>query len=164
MPNWCSNRVRVTGEVEVVKLFKEFVKSEDEPFSFNTISPMPKELHEVQSPVTIKTQEEIDEYKEKHQDDAMVSGFPITQETYDSLMRKHGCTNWYDWANDIWGTKWDCHSVVYEDEFGGEEITYRFDTAWGPPEGIYSTLIEKFPTLHISWFWDEPGMEEAGYL
>jgi len=164
MPNWCENAVRVSGEYAEVLRFIDFVKSEDEPFSFDSIAPMPKELQDVQSPVTIKTQEEVDAYKEKHKDDAMLSGFPITQETWDNLHEKYGCTNWYDWANDMWGTKWDCHGVEYEDEFGGEEILYRFNTAWGPPEPIYHILVQEFPDLHISWYYNEPGMEIAGYL
>ena len=164
MPNWCMNRVRVNGDITIVKHFKEFVKSEEEPFSFESILPMPKELHEVQSPIVIQTQEEVNDYKEKHKDNPMLSGFPITQEQYNSLMESYGCSNWYDWANDMWGTKWDVRDVTLEayDDFG--ELIYTFDTAWGPPEGIHSTLIMKFPDLYISWFWDEPGMQLAGYL
>jgi len=164
MPNWCNNRVTVNGDITIVKRFQEFVKSEEEPFSFDSILPMPKELHEVQSPVIIKTQKEVDDYKEKHKDDAMVSGFPITQDTYNSLMEKHGCTTWYDWANDMWGTKWDVRGVTLIDYGEDGELQYTFDTAWGPPEGIHSTLVKEFPDLAITWFWDEPGMEIAGYL
>jgi len=86
MPNWCENVVRVEGDMEDMRRFKEYVRSIDEPFSFDSIKPMPKELHDVQSPVTIRTQEEIDEYKESHKDDKWMSGGPITQETYDRLM------------------------------------------------------------------------------
>jgi len=165
MPNWCANRVSVNGEPNEVKLFKDFVKGEEEPFSFQAISPMPEELHWVQSPVSIKTQEEIDAYKEENKDSKyMMLSFPITQEMYDEYMKKYGCATWYDWANDMWGTKWDAHDVTLEDYWEDGELQYTFDTAWGPPEGIHSMLITKFPTLSISWFWDEPGMQMAGYL
>jgi hypothetical protein len=39
-----------------------------------------------------------------------------------------------------------------------------FNTAWSPPEDIYNALKEKFEGMSISWFYDEPGMEIAGYL
>ena len=39
-----------------------------------------------------------------------------------------------------------------------------FDTAWAPPEPICYRLREMFKDLHFSWFYDEPGMETAGYL
>ena len=164
MPNWCENIIRGEGEVSDMNKFKEFVSSDDERFSFESIKPMPKELENVQSPVNIRTQEEIDEYKEQHKDDKWVTGFPITQETYNQFMKKYGCVTWYDWACEKWGTKWDARDVQYEDNFGGYEVVYRFDTAWGPPEPIYHILMDKFPMLNISWFYNEPGMEVAGYL
>ena len=54
-----------------------------------------------------------------------------------------------------------------DDEWGDEDENYfvcHFDTAWSPPEGIIHKLREDFPDLHISCFYDEPGMELAGYL
>ena len=39
-----------------------------------------------------------------------------------------------------------------------------FNTAWGPASGIYDKIKEDFPDVGISWFYDEPGMEFAGYL
>ena len=39
-----------------------------------------------------------------------------------------------------------------------------FSTAWSPPEAICFKLREMFPDLSFSWFFDEPGMEFAGYL
>ena len=40
----------------------------------------------------------------------------------------------------------------------------EFDTAWAPPEEICYRLREMFQDLTISWFYDEPGMQTAGYL
>ena len=37
-------------------------------------------------------------------------------------------------------------------------------TAWSPPYGIFDKIKEDFPDVGISWFYDEPGMEFAGYL
>ena len=34
MPNWCENTVRVHGDVEEVKEFIDFVKSEESDFDF----------------------------------------------------------------------------------------------------------------------------------
>ena len=44
MPNWCENKVTVSGEPEQVKKFKEFVSDGKNAFSFNKITPMPPEL------------------------------------------------------------------------------------------------------------------------
>ena len=45
-----------------------------------------------------------------------------------------------------------------------EIIELEFDTAWSPPEEICYALREMFQDVNISWFFDEPGMEVAGYL
>ena len=70
--------------------------------------------------------------------------------------------NWYDWCVENWGTKWNCNTVEFEED--GDRLYYEFDTAWSPPEGIYWKLKELFPTVHISWFYREDGVEMAGYI
>ena len=177
MPNWCSNRVTVwSDDEEAMKEFKEAVSIElsgtdkDGPwsrmqlFSFEAILPMPKELREVQSPVTIMTEDGIEEYKKKRGDYTGDGSLPITQETSDRLDALYGDNNWYDWSNNNWGVKWDCGDVGITEEFADTEIVYTFDTPWGPPQYIYDELVYRFPKVHISWFWDEPGCEQAGYL
>ena len=173
MPNWCSNRVTVwSNSEEAMREFKEAVSMEysgtdkDGPwsrmqdFSFEAILPMPSALREIQSPVTIATKEEQEEYTKKHNRPCP----HITQEESDKLDELYGDNNWYDWSNNNWGVKWDCCDVGVTEEFGDTEIVYTFDTPWGPPQEIYNLLVAKFPEVHISWFWDEPGMEQAGYL
>ena len=166
MPNWCANRVAVwSNDEEAMKKFKEGVKLYGEGkliqwFSFHAILPMPEELRNVQSPVTIATEEQQEEYTKKHNRPCPY----ITQEESNRLDGLYDNNNWYDWSIENWGVKWDCGDVEITEEFGDTEITYTFDTPWGPPQEIYDLLVTKFPEIHISWFWDEPGMELAGYL
>ena len=72
---------------------------------------------------------------------------------------------WYHWNIQNWGTKWDITAqqveIEYEDD---EQLEVSFDTAWAPPEPICYRLREMFKDLSFSWFYDEPGMETAGYL
>ena len=181
MPNWCSNRVRVClkegDNVEDMKEFKTFVSKDfsgsdkdgpwtrHQPFSFEAILPMPKELELVMSPVSIvDTLAEVHAHREKNKGTAFYSGSPITQEISDRLDEDYGANNWHDWTCENWGVKWDCSNVQLTEEFGDLELCYTFDTPWGPPEEIYIFLVAKFPKLSFSWFWDEPGMELAGYL
>ena len=174
MPNWCSNRVTISGSEEDVQAFKKAVQGHREvddasdkffkPFSFDAIIPMPDELHGIGSPVKIMTEDEIAEYLKIHSDSEWVIGnLPITQERSQELYDKYGADNWYDWCNDNWTSKWDACDVYLDDD-ESDYLTYRFDTPWGPPENIYITLKLQHPNVHISWFYDEPGMEFAGYL
>ena len=70
---------------------------------------------------------------------------------------------WYDWRLQNWDTKWDAYDVVGTDD-DPDQLEVEFNTAWSPPEAICSELIEQYPDLAISWFYDEPGCEIAGYL
>jgi len=166
MPNWCANRVTVYGEPSELERFKDFVKGEEEPFSFESIMPIPEKLLAVQSPVVIvDTEAEVDLWIENHKNNSFFeSGHPITKRTQDIFLMDFGFDNWYDWSCENWGVKWDARDVTVEDYWEAGEVQYKFDTPWGPPEGIYSTLITKFPDVSIEWFWDEPGMRNAGYL
>ena len=168
MPNWCTNRVTISGDKEWVQFFKWAVKGEGENkrlFSFNSIIPFPDELNGIGSPVKIvDTEEEIEQYKKDHSDSEWsIGNLPITQKRSEELKTKYYADNWYDWCNDNWTSKWDACDV-YLDIDEPDYLQYRFDTPWGPPENIYETLKLQHPKIHISWFYDEPGMEMAGYL
>ena len=72
---------------------------------------------------------------------------------------------WYHWNIQNWGTKWDITAEQIEmDSYDSEQLEIEFATAWSPPEPICFKLREMFPDLSFSWFFDEPGMEVAGYL
>ena len=70
---------------------------------------------------------------------------------------------WYDWRVNHWGTKWDAYDVEVGYD-AGDELEITFNTAWSPPEPICEALRDQYPDLSISWFYDEPGEEIAGYL
>jgi hypothetical protein len=167
MPNWCANRVTVYGDKLEISKFAEFVKSEGEAFCFESVIPIPAELYDVQSPVVIvDTEAEVEVWIEEHsrasKEGFFVSGHPITKDTQMRLLMEYNSDNWYDWSCDNWGVKWDARDVDLIEDIG--ELQYTFDTPWGPPEPVCVVLREKFPDLAIEWFWDEPGMQVAGYL
>ena len=163
MPNWCQNEVTVYAETpSELEEFITIVKGGAEDFSFQSIAPMPEELQGIGSPTTICTEEEYQEWSKTHHYNEFANS-PITQEMSDRFKEQYRADNWYEWANRYWGTKWDVSYVELE-QFDEQSIRYSFATAWGPPEGIYDTLVDRFPDLEISWFYREEGMQMAGYL
>ena len=70
---------------------------------------------------------------------------------------------WYDWRLQNWDTKWDAYDINFVDE-DPDQFEVEFNTAWSPPEAICHALREQYPDLAVSWFYDEPGCEIAGYL
>ena len=85
----------------------------------------------------------------------------VFYETYDFPDGKND-DRWYHWCIDNWGTKWECSEldIEYSDD---EILELTFSTAWSPPEGIMNKLKEDYPDLSFTCFYDEPGMEIAGY-
>ena len=71
---------------------------------------------------------------------------------------------WYNWRVQNWGTKWDCYTLEIEDSDMPHGFEVTFETAWSPPEEVCTAIREQYPDVSISWFYDEPGCEIAGYL
>ena len=76
----------------------------------------------------------------------------------------HQDDRWYNWRVQNWGTKWDCYTLEMDDTDLPHGFEVTFETAWSPPEEVCSAIREQYPNVSISWFYDEPGCEFAGYL
>ena len=82
---------------------------------------------------------------------------------------ENGTPIWdYNLAVDLWGTKWEVLEEVADQTWveDNEDLWLQmyFETAWAPAEGIYNELNAMFDDVDISWFYDEPNIEFAGYL
>ena len=150
MPNWCNNRVTVfSDDTESVKKIKEIFESKDSVFGKIIEEPDWKRLpNEKGQFPTVK----------QH----LGKDGQVMFETHEFPDGKND-DRWYHWNIQNWGTKWDaCHVEI--DYYDDSQIEMRFDTSWSPPEPICKRLREMFDDIHVSWFYDEPGMEFAGYL
>ena len=151
MPNWCYNRIDVYGEEDTVDQIKEIhdiFENYDDPF--NQIFPI-RDFKNIPN-----AQGELPVLKQEFNKDGK-----LMWETYNFPDGKND-DRWYHWCIANWGTKWapDMAGVEYEDS---EILALTFYTAWSPPEGIVERLREKYPELTFQCFYDEPGMESAGY-
>jgi len=151
MPNHCHNRVTFysANTEDVAKLKKIFT---DES-TFGQIIPEPDWPN-----IPIMTNEvnrsPLYEPRGKVGELPIDGKFPSTGRVDD---------RWYDWRIQNWDTKWDAYDVVVTDD-DIEQVEIEFNTAWSPPEAICSQIREDYPDVSVSWFYDEPGCEIAGYL
>ena len=149
MPNWCYNRVSVYSENtdQVTELFDIF----NNPEPFNALIPSPKWSE------TPNEDGELPVLEEHKDSDGKVlfttHKFPKSGKTDD---------RWYDWQIQNWGTKWEPADLSVEQ--CEQEVELTFNTAWSPPEAICRAIRERYPDCSVSWFYDEPGCEIAGYL
>jgi hypothetical protein len=113
MPNWCNNVITLQGPQGLIDRAKRAIERNE---LCNEFFSMPGELRDTTSP--------------SDSDD------PATK----ALIERYGYANWYDFAVNEWGTKWDtCDGTIQEE--GPGYIVASFDTAWSPP----IALMEKLP-------------------
>ena len=159
MPNHCHNRVTVySANTHDVAKIKQMFEDEE---CFTQIIPEPDWLN---TPLMSSDMPKYDWDKPK----GKVGELPqYVEDPWRRLVFKstgQADDRWYDWRVQNWDTKWDCYDVEVTDD-DPECLEVEFNTAWNPPEAVCHALREKFEdTVAISWFYDEPGMEIAGYL
>ena len=164
MPNHCHNRVTIwpdndtdAARDQVAKLKQIF---EDEN-CFTQIIPEPDWLN---IPLMSSDMPKYDWDKAR----GKVGELPIMQTDRFGEVRRFQSTGhlddrWYDWRLQNWDTKWDAYDVEVTDD-DPDNLEIQFNTAWSPPEAICHALREQYPDVSVSWFYDEPGCEIAGYL
>ena len=160
MPNHCHNRVTFyapTGSTEslcqIAKL-KQIFEDED---TFGQIIPEPDWAN---TPLLTSD----NRYGTKYGNDGELPQY--VEDPWKRLVFKSTDTTdqrWYDWRIQNWDTKWDAYDVEVTDD-DPEQLEVVFNTAWAPPEAICNQIREDYPDVSVSWFYDEPGCEIAGYL
>jgi len=138
MPNWCDNQVSITGPNSVINKIEKIVNEEkDTEGLLQFMYPMPQELKD--------TTADGSENKE--------------------MIKKYGHSDWYGWATDNWGTKWDVNEFygVDRQEISDDEstISFAFQSAWAPPTGAYQEFVDKHP-VSLEAKYHEPGCDFMG--
>ena len=159
MPNWCMNRCVFSGpQAELTQLLNT-MHGEAEVFDFSKVMPMPAALRDIHTGGNKIDGVDYTAWRTEGEGDAAKS-VGLSTEDLLALQEEYGASDWYEWANEHWGTKWGaCDSEVEED---AEQLTYDFNTAWGPPEPFLNILSAKFPTLRLLHMYAEPGASFGG--
>ena len=156
MPNHCHNRVTIWSQDQAtIENLKNIFEDEN---IFTHIIPEPDWAN---TPLMSSDQ------KRYGNDRGKLGELPqYVEDPWRRLVFKstgHSDDRWYDWRVCYWDTKWDAYDVVVTDD-DPDQFEVEFNTAWSPPDAICRALREQYPDLAISWFYDEPGCEIAGYL
>ena len=159
MPNHCHHRVTVySANTHDVAKIKQLFEDEN---CFTQIIPEPDWAN---TPLMSSDMPKYDWDKPK----GKVGELPQYVDTgFGKMLRfkstDHQDDRWYDWRLQNWDTKWDAYDVSIDDD-DPDQLEVSFNTAWSPPEAICNELRAQYPDLSVSWFYDEPGCELAGYL
>ena len=99
-----------------------------------------------------------------------IPGFnPYPFETYAELAaayRKNvevsGFKNWYEWACNEWGTKWNAGDTTVTRETP-ERVVLYFNTAWCEPVPVLHALFDQWPLLKFQSISEHEGGENDSY-
>jgi len=142
MPNWCNNQITITGPNSVIDKIEKIVDEKQETEGLlQFMYPMPEGLKNTTADMT--------EDKE--------------------MIKKYGYSDWYGWATNEWGTKWDLtefygvdRQYLTETSEGESTISFAFDSAWSPPVGAYENFIANNEDCSLRATYYEPGCDFMG--
>ena len=145
MPNWCNNRLQITGPNKIIDKIERIVKEEDnQPGLLNYFRPMPEELSDSEK-------------------------YPADGSERPALVKKYGHSSWYDWAVNNWGTKWElCEFFgverieLKEQNEGESTIEFGFDSAWAPPINALAHWLEQNEECQATLSYWEGGCDFMG--
>ena len=154
MPNWCSNRITIRGDLTDLLSIKG-----EEVFDTEAFLPMPKELEGIHSGhVTI---DGVRHLHWRNSPDGKTA-VAIPEEEQEAIREKCGTLFSNDWNSVHLGTKWGlCRTSEW---MAGEDLCVEADTAWGPPVEFFRALAKMYPDLHITMAYAEGGMQYAGVV
>jgi hypothetical protein len=139
MPNWVTNYLTINGEEEQVSALVAQVST---PYERSTYDFLKKER------VTWKVERAFSFWNIVKPTDLKA------YEDCEDNPRQEGEGHWYGWNLRNWGVKWDTSEVEITDRVEGA-ISYRFDTPWGVPEQVITTLSEQYPALEFVLEYEE---------
>jgi len=142
MPNWCDNQITITGPNKVIDKIEKIVNEDNNTEGLlQFMHPMPAELKDTTA----------DGSQDK------------------KLMDKYGYSDWYEWACDNWGTKWDLNEFygvdrqyLSEQSEGESTISFAFSSAWSPPIGAYEYFLAKNEECSLKAYYYEGGCDFMG--
>ena len=154
MPNYCHNTLIIEGSNKQISKFKNNLEKKQN-FSLEDLFPMPEILERTIAPSINAIGQE---YSNKFEVDlAEKDGSEIpelkkcsnnTEEKQKALIEKYGCSDWYDWKNINWGTKWIQDFEVVESL--NEKLIYTFESAWAPPISLLEKISSHYSKLKFS--------------
>ena len=139
MPNYCANTLTLAhSDPAMIQRVQDAVARGE---LLNEFVPVPKALTE-----TVSGSVPVDEEAaHKAQEEA-------NREAY-------GYTNWYDFCNAEWGTKWDVDAEVIMAT--PSQVDLAFDSAWAPPICWYEKMLAL--GFEVDAYYYESGMGFCGH-
>ena len=158
MPNWCYNRMNVTGDREsLVKLTEAITRKHDPSLAETTMG-----VEQVDYDLTIlfPIPEPLAIRSVLFNTDSTDPEHIALLAQYAENEAKYGNRDWYSWCLDNWSTKWSPRIEEWDIRDypdSASEISAYYETAWSPADGLIREVSRQFPTLLFTVSSDEEG-------
>lgn len=146
MPNWCSNKLTISGDEAELEHFWMEVSKGDE-IDLTVLYPTPEGLRGD----IIYVPSDSPEYE-------------AIEAARAAKIAEYGYADWYEWSVANWGTKWPPSFRVFGDPNEDGPITLIGDSAWSPPERLILKISEMYPGLEFVLAYSEGGMDFVGAM
>ena len=152
MPNWCHNRLRVSGPAEAVGAFVVKAKTApvavenpeyERPLWFGAFAPEPEFSNDGSGVFPDWYRWRVEHWGTK----------------WDASFKTQPLFSFGTEESDP-----DADRPPLSLEPGAEGALYQFDTAWGPPEPVIHAMAAQHPELSFEFSYGEPGMDFGGRL
>jgi hypothetical protein len=191
MPNWCSNRMTISGPLtdmtrfhDALKTIPEYYKTTgwdegNDNFQLSGIYPIPEQIVREAK----ERENRYNAHRDAHQKDLQAWWEANPEMAEDIKSRKieppegypkytpinteqEGLPDWYNWSVNNWGTKWDI-AEAWKEEFVESSddtatILWHFSSAWSPPIEWLRHVSGEWLSLDFSIEYFEPGDNFSG--
>lgn len=173
MPNWCQNKLLITGPKEDVILFMKKASGPTQSYNDYVI----REEWPINDDIRIRARMSATPDLGEHCELSFHALYPVPEEVrrlpYDTARAKKAAETLglpisdftmggYSWENKYWGCKWGATDVGVELGRQGE-ARYEFSTPWSEPHAFFNKVAEDWPTLTFHLDYTEPGGGFAGF-
>lgn len=150
MPNWVYNNITITGSIKDVETFYD-----------KATAPHPDSFDKETGKVVYSTEVELSFWNfVAPPQDAVESGEYFGTNGWENGERKGDTpTNWYNWNNENWYTKWDAcdysGNTTINKKDKTSKLVMNFSTAWSIPEPVFVAMVEQHPELSFEFCSEE---------
>lgn len=167
MPNHCRNYLSIENGNPIRNVLEPYFSRDEDGkliLDFDKILPHPPGIRIDLQLGEIRTKRLTGELPEETEEEAKQRK-EMMQFLAAANMQAYGYADWYDWRNNVWGTKWNSYFCDSDAETHDRD-NFGFDTAWGPPIGVIRELSrltgETFRMTYVDEGWNFGGVFTVG--
>lgn len=146
MANLCDNSLEIIGAVnDIIDFFNKGIKTANEKVTSLEYEAQEKKMG------TYKIINSVDDLKNLDSCDVpyLSAWLPMPSDLIEKHKQDNSNEEWFDWANDNWGVKWDSEVEMFDvtEEDGDLRVSLFYQTAWNGNCEWLINVGQEFPEL-----------------